>query len=79
VRFDQRLAIARVILKDPKVLVLDGATSALDTENERIVERAAESLMHDRDRAPALDDARRRRDLRPRPRASCRARQPRRS
>ncbi|MGO9898723.1 MAG: ABC transporter ATP-binding protein [Solirubrobacteraceae bacterium] len=44
----QRLAIARVILKDPKVLVLDEAASALDTESERIVQRALESVMQGR-------------------------------
>ncbi|HTU88086.1 MAG TPA: ABC transporter ATP-binding protein [Solirubrobacteraceae bacterium] len=41
----QRLAIARVILKDPPILILDEATSALDTESERLVQRALEALI----------------------------------
>src|SRR6185503_12340294 len=44
----QRIALARVILKDPRILVLDEATSSLDTANERLVQEALRPLMHGR-------------------------------
>eukprot|EP00892_Ulva_mutabilis_P010381 jgi/Ulvmu1/7715/UM039_0021.1 len=41
----QRIAIARAVLKDPRVLLLDEATSALDAESERVVQAALDRLM----------------------------------
>ena len=44
----QRIAIARVLLKDPAVLILDEATSALDSIGERVVQEALDTASHGR-------------------------------
>jgi len=42
----QRLALARVFLQDPDILILDEPTSALDSESEEFIQKALESMRH---------------------------------
>jgi ATP-binding cassette subfamily B protein/subfamily B ATP-binding cassette protein MsbA len=44
----QRLAIARAVLADPQILILDEATSNLDTESERLIQASMAQLMQNR-------------------------------
>ena len=77
----QRVAIARVILKDPRILVLDEATSHLDSTSEELIQEALTRVMKgrtvDRHCAPAQHGARRGRDPRHGQGAHRGARQPR--
>ena len=44
----QRIAIARAVLADPKIIILDEATSNLDTESEALIQKSLATLVKDR-------------------------------
>ena len=44
----QRISIARAILADPRILVLDEATSSLDTQSEKLIQQSLNDLMRNR-------------------------------
>ena len=79
----QRLAIARAVLKDAPILILDEATSSVDTETELLIQQALERLMVGRTthhhRPPPVHHPQRRRDRRPGRRAASSSRAPTRS